>query len=102
MVELEVSFTQRAVGYTGTSWDDGVPHYDNGQPKYDDEGYELDENGNRILDGDGNPIKLPTDDDGVTIMPEPEPSPSGGGGSQELADQSSGWFEQVEITEEET
>jgi hypothetical protein len=43
-------------------------------------------------DDDGNPIDEP---------PSPfTPSPSGGG-TQELADQSTGWFEQAEIKEEE-
>ena len=76
MVELEIGFTQLAVGYAGIMYDDGIAYYEN-----------------------GNPIPTEVDENGVPIPPAYTPSPSGGG-SQELANQSSSWFEQVEIKEE--
>lgn len=90
MVELEIGFTQNAVGHTGTMYEKGMPLYENGRPKYDAEGNLLDPQGNIIppkLDGDGNPIPWPP--------PQFTPTPSGGR-SQILADQFTGWFEQVE------
>jgi hypothetical protein len=100
MVELEVRFMQSAVGFAATMWEGGMPYYSNAQPQFDEDGYALDKNGDRLYDGEGSPIRLPLDDGGVPILPDVEPTTSGGG-SQELADQSTGWFEQVEITEEE-
>lgn len=92
MVELEIGFTQTAVGYSGTMYENGMPYYENGNPKYDSEGYPLDENGHKLVDEDGNPLP-------PGALPY-EPTTSGGG-AQELADQSTGWFEQVETIYEE-
>lgn len=55
MVELEISFTQIASGFTGIGYEDGVPY---------------------------------------PFVPTPS-----GGGTQDLADQTTGWFEQVETPE---
>lgn len=81
MVELEIGFTQAAVGYTGTMYDSGMDYYENGKPKYDKNWNPLDEN--------GNPLPLPP---GKRPF---KPTPSGGR-TPELADESTGWFEQVE------
>ena len=99
MVELEIGFTQTAVGYGATMYEGGVPFYENGKPKFDNEGYALDENGERVLDDEGNPTRLPLDDEGNPILPEAS-STSSGGRTQDLADQSQGWFEQVETSKE--
>ena len=90
MVELEIGFTQRAVGYAATMIDGGIPYHDNGIPKYDDEGYALDDTGDRLPG-----LPLPSDPDGNIIYPEPD------NGSQDLANQSAGWFEQVVTNEQE-
>jgi len=90
MVELDIGFTQTAVGHAGIMHEKGVPYYDNGRPKYDEDGNPLDPQGNIVppeLDGDGNPIPRPP--------PQFAPTPSGGR-SQTLADQFTGWFEEVE------
>jgi hypothetical protein len=97
MVEVEIGFTQSAVGHTGTMFDRGTQYYANGRPRYDAEGYALDENDNRMTDADGNLIRLPLDDDGDPIFPFTE-TPSGGR-TPELAGQTTGWFEQVENPE---
>jgi hypothetical protein len=101
MTELEVRFTQTAVGYAGLMFDGGMPFYSNGNPKYDNEGYALDRQGNRLKDESGEPLPpLPIDPEtGRPIFPPIEPSPSGGG-SQSLANHSAGWFNQAEINEE--
>ena len=81
MVELEIGFTQGASGSTGMNWEGGVG---------------LDEFGNPLpplTDSDGNPI---LDDDGNPMFAPFAPNPSGGG-SASLADESTGWFEQVDI-----
>ena len=67
MAELDVYFTQNAVGYTGTDHELGVEY-----------------------DTDGNP-KPPSEDFKET--------PSGGR-TPELADEFTGWYEQVETTDE--
>jgi len=90
MVELEIGFTQNAVGYAGIMHEGGVPYHSNGRPKYDDEGYPLDEDGNRIGP------QLPIGPDGRPLYPGYEANASGGG-SQDLANQYTGWFEEVEI-----
>lgn len=87
MVELEIGFTQAAIGHTGMMYESGMPYYENGNPKYDNEGYALDENGQRVVDDDGN--ALPPG------LNQYESTPSGGG-TQELADQFTGWYERVE------
>jgi hypothetical protein len=66
MVELEVGFTQVALGYTGTMYEDGVAYDDNGNP-----------------------------------IPNPFEQTPSGGRTQELADDYTGWFEQVETEYEE-
>jgi hypothetical protein len=89
MVELELGFTENAVGYTGLNYENGMAYWGNGAPKYDANGNPLYPDGNPIppeLDEAGNPIPWPP--------PRFNPSPSGGG-SQDLADQFTGWFEQV-------
>ena len=64
MVELEIGFTQTAVGHGGIMWEGGAASGEDGKP--------------------------------LAEQPEFTPTPSGGR-SQEIADQSTGWFEQVEI-----
>ena len=91
MVEIEVGFTQTAVGFTASNFEDGVPYHDNGRPMFDGEGYALDRDGNRIP-----APPLPIGPDGRPVFPQYELTHSGGG-SQELADQRLGWFEDVEI-----
>ncbi len=93
MAEVEVGFTQTAVGYSALMYDGGAPYYDNGNPKYDPEGYPVDENGGRLPEP-----PLDVDDEGKPIYPSIEQSPSGGG-SQTIADATAGWFEQVEPPE---
>jgi hypothetical protein len=95
MAELELGFTERVVGYAGISYEGGVPMYDNGSPKFDSDGYYLDPDGDKVLDDEGEPMRLPLDDQGEPVIPPFEQSPSGGG-SQDLADEFTGWFEQVE------
>ena len=95
MIELEIGFTQTAVGHTGTMHESGVPFHRNGCPKYNEEGYALDETGTQILDEDENPIQLPLDDEGKPIMPEVIITPSGGR-TQVLANLYTGWFERVD------
>ena len=68
MVELAIGFTQNAVGYSATMYEGGV--------KYDES---------------GNPIPTPPEQ-----PPPPVESTPSGGRSQELGDQYTGWFEQVE------
>ena len=92
-LEVEVGFTQTAVGGTATNYEGGVPFHSTGVPKYDDEGYALDRDGNRL------PLPpLPLDPDGKPEYPPVEPTPSGGR-TQENADNFTGWFEQVEKPE---
>jgi len=67
MTELDVYFTQNAVGYTGTDHELGVEFGPDGRPKPPGEGF--------------------------------EETPSGGR-TPELADQFTGWYEQVETTDE--
>ena len=95
MVELEVYFTQIAVGNAGMMFEGGLPFHCNGMPKYDEYGYALDRYGNRIQ---GRP-PLPIGGDGMPIYPDADHT-SSGGRTQELADGSTGYFEQVEIKEE--
>jgi len=83
MLELEIGFTQNAVGHTGTMYEEGMLYWENGRPRYDEDGNPLDEN--------GNPIPVPP---GVPRPPFTE-TPSGGR-TPELASQTTGWFEQVE------
>jgi hypothetical protein len=64
MAELEIGFTQTAVGYTGTMYENGTQY-----------------------DEDGNPTSRP--------KPQFAPTPSGGR-TQDLADDFTGYFEQVE------
>jgi hypothetical protein len=90
MVELEIRFTQTAVGHAATMHEGGLPFHSNGTPMFDAEGYALDRNGNRLP---GPP--LPFGPDGKPIYPPAEQNPSGGI-TQELADKSTGWFEQVD------
>jgi len=90
MVEVEIGFTQTAVGHAAIMYENGIPYHSNGVPMFDGEGYELDRNGNRLPKP-----PLPLNPDGVPIYPEFQPSPSGGG-TQTLAEKSTGWFEQVE------
>jgi len=102
MIEIEVGFTQGAVGSSGTMYEDGMPYHENGSPQYDSEGYALDRNGNRLTDEDGQPLPpLPIDpESGKPIIPPPAPTPSGGR-TQALAGASAGWFERVENPEKE-
>ena len=112
MTELQINFVETATGHLGLSFEGGVPHYSNGMPKYDPiTGVPRYENGNPMydklgspLDEHGNPLKSDTlpplsmpqfDAKGRPIFPEFVPTHSGGG-SQELANQFTGWFEQVE------
>ena len=97
MMELEIGFTQSAVGHTGMMYEDGMPFYDNGAPMFDAEGYALDRYGNRLTDEYGNllPPLLIDPETGRPIFPPPKPTPSGGRTS-ELAGRNMGWFEQVE------
>ena len=62
MVELEIGFTQTAVGHGGIMWEGGITYGEDGKP--------------------------------LSEQPEFTPTPSGGR-SQEIADQSTGWFNQV-------
>jgi len=96
MAELEVGFTQSAVGYTGTMHESGAPFHENGAPMYDAEGYALDRYGNRLTDDHGDPLPpLPIDPEtGKPIYPPLRPTPSGGR-TPELAGRNTGWFEQV-------
>jgi len=96
MVELEIGFTQTAVGHTGAMYESGMPFHKNGRPKYDNDGYALDEAGEQVLDGSNNPIRLPLDGEGKPIPPAITVTPSGGR-TQTLADQYTGWFDRVEI-----
>ena len=96
MTELELGFTETAVGLTGTNYEGGITRWDNGRPKYEADGTPLDPDGNPVppeLDEDGNPIPWPP-------LPQFTPTPSGGG-TQTLADQSTGWFEAVDGPEQE-
>ena len=90
--EVEVSFTQSTVGFAASMSEGGVPYHDNAVPKFDEEGYPLDREGNRIPDEP----PLPVGEDGTPIFPEPEPSGSGER-PPGLAEQSTGWFEKVEL-----
>jgi len=81
MVELEVGFTQHAVGYGGIMHEAGMPFYENGRPKYDQDGNPLDASG-KVIPGQPGP-------------PPFEHTPSGGR-TQELTDQFTGWFNEVE------
>jgi len=67
MTELDVYFTQNAVGYTGTDHELGVEYDPDGNPKPPGEGF--------------------------------DETPSGGR-TPELADEFTGWYEQVETTDE--
>ena len=91
LLELEVGFTQSASGYTNMSYEGGIPLHGNGAPKYDSEGFALDPDGNRLPDP-----PLPLDPDGRPIYPPATPNNSGGG-TQELADDFTGYFTEVEI-----
>ena len=96
MVELEIGFTQSAVGHTGTMREGGAPFHDNGRPKFDAEGYALDRYGNRLTGDDGEPLPpLPIGPDGLPIFPPTETTPSGGR-TPTLSNKHTGWFEQVE------
>jgi len=86
-----VGFMQNAVGFTNTNYEQGMPYHSNGSPMFDSEGYALDPDGNRLPDP-----PLPLDPDGRPIFPPATPNTSGGG-TQELADEFTGYFEQVEI-----
>lgn len=91
MVELELGFTESAVGYTGVSYENGAAFWNNGRPKYDANGNPLNPDGTPVppeLDENGDPIPWPA-------PPPFKPSPSGGG-TPELANQYTGWFEQVD------
>jgi len=99
MAELEIGFTQGAVGHTGTMFDDGIPYHDNGVPKYDSEGYAIDRNWVRLTDDHGQPLPpLPIGPDGKPVYPDVEITPSGGR-TQELASQHTGWFNKIENPE---
>ena len=100
MVELEIGFTQTAVGHTGTMYEEGMLFYGNGRPKYDDDGYALNENGEQTLDGDGNPIRLPLNGEGKPILPAAIATPSGGR-TQALADLYTGWFNRAFVKRKE-
>ena len=92
LLEVEVGFNQSAAGFTNTGFEGSIPLHNNGRPKFDDEGYALDPDGNRLPDP-----PLPIDpESGRPIYPQAEPN-SSGGGTQELADDFTGYFEQVEI-----
>ena len=95
MVELEIGFTQCAVGNAAIMNERGIPYHSNGVPKYDRKGYVLDEDGNKTLDDKGVPIRLPLDEEGRPIFPNTETTPSEGR-TQDLGNQSTGWFEQVQ------
>jgi len=94
MTELEVAFTQTAVGHAGVMYSGGVPYYGNGAPKYDGEGYALDEGGGRLplpTGPDGAPVYPPVGPDGKPVYPPlPEGVPPG------LANAESEWFGSVE------
>ena len=81
MVELELGFTESAVGFTGMNYEKGMAYWGNGRPKYDKDGNPIDPDGNPM---EGLPGPLPF-----------TPSPSGGG-TQDLADSFIGWFEKVD------
>ena len=112
MTELEIGFTQNAVGHTGTMYESGAQHYDNGRPMRDPEtGMPLYDNGRPMYDADGNPldpdgniitdgVSPPSpppefDGDGNPILPAVTQTPSGGR-TQALAGETTGWFEQVD------
>ena len=78
MVELDIGFMQSTAGHTATNHENGLPLYENGQRMYDDDGMPLDENGQPLPEG------------------APYPMPPSGGVKNELADQFTGWFEEVE------
>ena len=95
MVELELGFTESAVGYTGTGYESGITCWENGLPKYEPDGTPLDPDGNPLppeLDENGDPIPWPP-------LPPFAPTPSGGG-TTTLADQFTGWFEAVDGPEQ--
>jgi hypothetical protein len=94
MTEIEIGFTQKAVGHTGLMHEAGVPFYQNGSPRYDIEGYALEETGGLMRDEDGSPNRLPLDKGGYPVLPAIAITPTGGR-TQTLADLSTGWFEEV-------
>lgn len=94
MTELTVKYAETSVGYSATMYDDGIPFYSNGKPMYDEEGYGLDKDGNRT------DFRLPLDESGKPIYPKVEQT-SSGGRSQDLADSTAGWFDEVQIIMEE-
>jgi hypothetical protein len=98
MVEIEVGFTQNAVGHTGTMYENGIPFYGNGAPKYDaatgmplyengrpmydPDGNPLYDNGQPMYDADGNPLdpdgnRLPDGSTPIPPLPMPEVDPDG-------------------------
>ena len=72
MCEVDIGFIQSAVGHTGLMWEGGVQY-----------------------DEDGNPLTTGGAPSSGVFKPD-----SSGGGSEELAGDSTGWFEKAEIEEE--
>ena len=87
MVEIEIGFTQVAVGFAGLGYDGGIPFYrngrpkfnaetgmplhDNGQPMYDAEtGMPLHSNGRPMYDSDMNPLDV-----NGNVLPEGKSNP---------------------------
>ncbi len=86
-LELEMDFTQKAVGYVGILSPSSIKH--SSQPG--------------DVPGTGFPaVPAPDDDEAEDVYIEPEFTPSAsGGGTEELAKESIGYFTEAEITSEE-
>ncbi len=86
-LQLEMDFTQKAVGYVGILSPSSIKH--SSQPG--------------DVPGTGFPaVPAPDDDEAEDVYIEPEFTPSAsGGGTEELAKESIGYFTEAEITSEE-
>ena len=118
LVEVKVGFVQSVFGHTGTNYEGGIPLHPNGRPKYDaDTGMPLYDNGQPMYDSGGKPLgsdgtRLPegspspplpppsVNDDGTPFIPPFSPD-SSGGGTQNLANETTGYFTDVEIEKDE-
>ena len=96
LLEIDVGFVQNATGHTATGFEGGVPLHGNGAPMFDGGGHQLDPDGNRLADESGQPLPpLHVGPEGTPQYPKARTTPSGGR-SQELANDFTGYFTEVE------